>query len=391
MSILHYFKKTLPSAGETEIGEVATREPNQIVQGVLDRAGGEPGPSGRRKQKPYTVYTGEERARIGRFAAENGNASALKRFRGDFPDLSESTVRGFKTKYMYLAATKKMQTGEIVISIESQKRGRPLTLGELDSAAQRYVRALRKTGIPVSLEIIIGEARGIVVARDRTLLQEHGGHIALTRGWALSLMKRMGLVKRRGSTQAKKSSSAEYQHLRSTYLRQISGIVAVHKIPQEMVVNWDQSGINIVPLSNWTMEQEGASRIEIVGLNDKRQITMTFAASLSGDFLPPQILYKSKTERCHPSFSFPDGYDIWHSPNHWANGNTVVRYIENVILPYFRWVRADKGLPDTQPGLCIYDVFKGHNTQEVERDPDGRKQDPCSVCSQQLHRSPPTH
>ena len=113
MSILHYFKKTLPSAGETEIGEVATREANQIVQGVLDRAGGEPGPSGQRKRKPYTVYTGKERARIGRFAAENGNASALKRFRGDFPDLSESTVRGFKTKY--LAATKKMQTGEIVV------------------------------------------------------------------------------------------------------------------------------------------------------------------------------------------------------------------------------------------------------------------------------------
>ena len=78
-------------------------------------------------------------------------------------------------------------------------------------------------------------------------------------------MKRMGLVKRRGSTQAKKSVSfAEYQHLRSTYLHQISGIIAVHKIPQEMVVNWNQSGINIVPSSNWTMEQEGASRVEIV-------------------------------------------------------------------------------------------------------------------------------
>ena len=144
-------------------------------------------------------------------------------------------------------------------------------------------------------------------------------------------------MKHRGSTQAKKSvSSAKYLHLRSTYPRQISGIVAIHKIPQEMVVNWDQSGINIVLSSNWMMEQEGASWVEIVRLNDKRQTTMTFAASLSGDFLPPQILYQGKTERCHPSFSFPDGYDIWHSPNHWANGNTVVHYIENVILPYFR-------------------------------------------------------
>ena len=114
------------------------------------------------------------------------------------------------------------------------------------------------------------------------------------------------------------------------------------------------------------MEQEGASRVEIVGLNDKRQITVTFAASLSGEFLPLQILYQGKTERCHPSFAFPEGYDVWHSPNHWANGDTVVRYIEKVILPYFRRVRAEKGLPDTHPGLCIYDVFRGHKKDEVQ-------------------------
>lgn len=115
-----------------------------------------------------------------------------------------------------------------------------MTLGELDTAAQQHIRALRKTQTPISLEIIIAGVHGIVVAQDRTLLKEYGGHIELTRGWALSFMKQMGLVKHRGSTQAKKSiSSAEYQHVRTTYLCQISGIIAVHKIPHELVVNWD--------------------------------------------------------------------------------------------------------------------------------------------------------
>ena len=90
-----------------------------------------------------------------------------------------------------------------------------------------------------------------------------------------------------------------------------------------MVANWDQSGINIVPSSNWTIEQEGASRVELVRLTDKCHVTMTFAASLSGDFLPPQILYQGKTECCHPTFSFPDSYDIWYSPNHWANSGAL--------------------------------------------------------------------
>lgn len=37
MSVLHYFKKMLPSAGETEIGKVATREVNKRVHKVLER------------------------------------------------------------------------------------------------------------------------------------------------------------------------------------------------------------------------------------------------------------------------------------------------------------------------------------------------------------------
>ena len=77
------------------------------MQFVLDK--GEPGLSSR-KRKAYAVYKDDDRACIGRYAAENGNASALKRFRSNFPDLSESAVRGFKSKY--LAATKQVQTGE---------------------------------------------------------------------------------------------------------------------------------------------------------------------------------------------------------------------------------------------------------------------------------------
>ena len=44
----------------------------------------------------------------------------------------------------------------------------------------------------------------------------------------------------------------------------------------------------------------------------------------------------------------------------------MVRYIENVILPYFRLIRTSIELPESQPGLCIFDIFKGHQTQAVE-------------------------
>ena len=71
---------------------MSTKEANQRVQSTLARARSESGPSpfGCRKPKAYAVCIDEDRAQIGRFSAENNNISALKHFRGDFADLSES-------------------------------------------------------------------------------------------------------------------------------------------------------------------------------------------------------------------------------------------------------------------------------------------------------------
>ena len=34
----------------------------------------------------------------------------------------------------------------------------------------------------------------------------------------------------------------------------------------QLVINWDQAGVKLVPPSNWTLEQEGTERVEIAGL-----------------------------------------------------------------------------------------------------------------------------
>ena len=44
------------------------------------------------------------------------------------------------------------------------------------------------------------------------------------------------------------------------------------------------------------MEKEGQKRVEIIAADDRRQITAVFAGSLTGDFLPPQLIYKGSTE-----------------------------------------------------------------------------------------------
>ena len=82
-----------------------------------------------------------------------------------------------------------------------------------------------------------------------------------------------------------------------------------------------------------------------------------------GEFLPPQLIYKGKTDRCHPHYDFPNDWSITHSPKHWSTEETTLAYINEIILPYY----AAKGeqFGDDQAGLVIYDNFKGQVTAGV--------------------------
>ena len=68
-----------------------------------------------------------------------------------------------------------------------------------------------------------------------------------------------------------------------------------------MITNWDQIAFKYVPVPNWTMTNEGSQRVEVVAANNKRQIIAVFVITLSGDFLPPQLIYQGTTPKCLPS------------------------------------------------------------------------------------------
>ena len=96
MSILSYFKASpLPTPKETGIGASATKAANQAVSRVLSPVN-EPV---KKKRKVYSAFTDQQRAAIGKYAAECGNAVALRKCQREVPDLGESTVSLFKKRY----------------------------------------------------------------------------------------------------------------------------------------------------------------------------------------------------------------------------------------------------------------------------------------------------
>jgi len=56
----------------------------------------------------------------------------------------------------------------------------------------------------------------------------------------------------------------------------IKNVVELDEIPPQLKLNWNQTAIHYVPVGSWTMELEGAKRVDIAGKDDKHQITAVF-------------------------------------------------------------------------------------------------------------------
>ena len=242
--------------------------------------------------------------------------------------------------------------------LPTKKRGRRVLLGDdLDQKVQLYLKKVREGGGVVSARIAMAAAKGIVMTCDRSLLAEFGGHVELNRHWAYSLLRRMKFVQRKATTAKCKYAIADFERVKGKFLDDVVATVEMEEIPPQLILNWDQTGIRIVPSTNWTMDRQGVKRVEIGGACDKRLITAVFCGSLVGDFLPIQLIYKGKTARCHPRFEFPPEWDITHSIKHWSNETTMIQYIEQIIVPYVNSVRESVG--DDMAAVIIMDNFKG--------------------------------
>ena len=323
-----------------------------------------------KKRGPYQSYSPTLRLEIGKYSCQHGVAAASRYFTRKLKrSVSETTVRSIRDAYRKELKRKRMELDDdedvALESLNPKKRGRPLLLGNyLDEIVQLYLRKLRDAGGSISARIVIAAARGIIMKSNRGMLVEFGGHVQLNKYWARSLLQRMNFVQRKATTARSKHTDVNLRALKQQFLTDFHSIISMEEIPPELVFNWDQTGIHIVPSSSWTMDKRGVKRVEIIGANDKRQITAIFCGTIMGDFLPIQLIYQGKTARSHPKYQFPCDWDINHSPKHWSTEDTMIAYIENIIVPYVEKVRDD--LVDREKAaLVVMDNFKGQVTNKV--------------------------
>ena len=109
----------------------------------------------------------------------------------------------------------------------------------------------------VNSNILIAAAKGIIAHKKPGLLKDYGGSLEIGGKWAESFLIQMGYVKRK-ATKAVRKLPTDFPELKLTYLKRIQEEVKSNAIPLELIFNWDQTGVKLVPVSSWTMVESGS-------------------------------------------------------------------------------------------------------------------------------------
>ena len=213
--------------------------------------------------------------------------------------------------------------------------------------------------------MVITIGNGVIKANSPSSLKKYGGHIELTDGWARHVLESMKWTKRKGTTGKVEPSQQFLDEEKLTFQRNISTIVEDHDIPKDLILNLYQTPLSYVSPGKYIFNPKGAKTIPIKGVDGKRQITATFSISMTGSFLPIQLIYEGKTRRCLPNYDLPKGFNVTYSPNHWSNTGKSVELFQKVIFPYLKNVKLSKKYPKEQMSLIIMDTFKGQDNDIV--------------------------
>ena len=139
----------------------------------------------------------------------------------------------------------------------------------------KYIHGVRDAGGVINTAIVIGAMSGIVKRLKPELLECNGGYVVLPvkKDWAKYLLSKMKFVKRKATTTKSAITVSNFDEIKDNFLMDIKAVVVMEQVPDDMILNWDQTSIKYIPVSNWTMATEGSKRIELIGHDDKQQIT----------------------------------------------------------------------------------------------------------------------
>jgi hypothetical protein len=165
------------------------------------------------------------------------------------------------------------------------------------------------------------------------------GFFSMSRRFARKFVRmHMGWTWRRSTTAASKLP-ADWESQGHDMAYRIVALVKTYDIPEELIINSDQTALHIRPSTDQTYDIKGVKDVKSLGKDDKHQITCTVSSVASGDLLPLQLIFQGKTTVVVPKYpramvARAKGWHLTMSSNHWSNQQTMREFVDQVIVPW---------------------------------------------------------
>ncbi|KAG2431624.1 hypothetical protein HYH02_013317 [Chlamydomonas schloesseri] len=248
--------------------------------------------------------------------------------------------------------------------------GRPRTLDPaIEEAMLNTIKEQRAEGVELTTPILRPLFTTVLEECGAAhLLVENGGTFKMSDTWIKDFCLEHGYSMRRATTAAQKLPD-DWEAQGDLFTMNIAYLVQKYRVPPELVINLDQTGLNLVPTRGETRAPVGVKEVAVVGKEDKRQITVVLAATMAGEMLFPQLIFKGSTDRVLPSASvrakFPGWLFTFNPDSHWSCLAAMKVYITNLIVPF---LEAKVGALDLVSGeqVCILllDCWSVHRSQD---------------------------
>lgn len=143
----------------------------------------------------------------------------------------------------------------------------------VDAELLEVVHKMRDSaGVEVHLQSITTQVRALLRKhKQEHILKESGGKYVFDKCWASRWLATKGYRLRAGTRS--KTVHILTPAIHADMLFRASLQIKDFAIPKELVVNIDETGINLVPAGNKTFAKKGEIQVPIQGLGDKRQLT----------------------------------------------------------------------------------------------------------------------
>lgn len=248
---------------------------------------------------------------------------------------------------------------------------KPVYGDEIDNRLLGAVRDRMANDQPVNVDVL----HDLLVAELQKeglnhLLREEGGSCTFGVSWAQRFFNRHHLKTpkqphKRPNTQ--RLTPAEAEEKAWNFDNALALTVADYGVPPALVFTMDEVPVVFSPSVARIKSIKAASSVQLSGVTkDKTQVTTTLCCNERGDVLPPQLIFGGTTERCHPKDVAPFGGFYSHSTTHWQTPETLISWIDMVLVPFKNTIIAHEGHRLDQHAVLVLDLHFSHKDIAVQ-------------------------